>query len=119
MGLGHTQGGLRDARLRGFKISFTYVDGNGVKRDYARREFHRVWASLRNQRFSNSRPPLVALPATAYLPVRVPRPVLEPGVLAEEGQVDLADSAVRLRADSTPGSGLGFGRRLRNRLNAF
>jgi hypothetical protein len=37
VGLGHTQGGLRDARLRGFNISFTYVDGNGVKRDYAGR----------------------------------------------------------------------------------
>jgi len=37
VGLGQTQGGLRDARLRGFNISFTYVDGNGVKRDYAGR----------------------------------------------------------------------------------
>lgn len=37
VGLGHTQGGLRDARLRGANISFTYVDGNGVKRDYSGR----------------------------------------------------------------------------------
>ena len=34
VGLGHTQAGLRDARLRGFNISFTYVDGSSVKRDY-------------------------------------------------------------------------------------
>jgi SAM-dependent methyltransferase len=34
VGLGHTQGGLREPRLRGFNISFTYVDNNGVKRDY-------------------------------------------------------------------------------------
>ena len=37
VGLGHSQGGLRDARLRGFNISFTYVDNNSVKRDYAGR----------------------------------------------------------------------------------
>jgi SAM-dependent methyltransferase len=37
VGLGHTQGGLRDARLRGFNISFAYVDNNGVRRDYAGR----------------------------------------------------------------------------------
>lgn len=37
VGLGHTQGGLRDARLRGFNISFAYVDGNGVRRDYTGR----------------------------------------------------------------------------------
>ena len=37
IGLGHTQGGLRDARLRGFNISFGYVDNNGVKRDYSGR----------------------------------------------------------------------------------
>ena len=37
VGLGHTQGGLRDARLRGANISFAYVDSNGVKRDYAGR----------------------------------------------------------------------------------
>jgi len=34
IGLGHTQGGLREPRLRGFIISFAYVDNNGVKRDY-------------------------------------------------------------------------------------
>ena len=34
VGLGHTQGGLRDARLRGPNISFAYVDNSGVKRDY-------------------------------------------------------------------------------------
>ena len=37
VGLGQTQGGLRDARLRGFNISFAYVDNNGVKRDYTGR----------------------------------------------------------------------------------
>ena len=37
VGLGHTQGGLRGARLSGFNISFTYVDNNSVKRDYAGR----------------------------------------------------------------------------------
>ena len=34
IGLGHTQGGLRDARLRGANISFAYVDNNGVLRNY-------------------------------------------------------------------------------------
>ena len=37
VGLGQTQGGLRDTRLRGFNISFAYVDNNGVKRDYTGR----------------------------------------------------------------------------------
>ena len=37
VGLGHTQGGLRNARLSGFNISFAYVDSNGVKRDYSGR----------------------------------------------------------------------------------
>jgi len=37
IGLGHTQGGLREARLRGFNISFAYVDNNGVRRDYTGR----------------------------------------------------------------------------------
>ncbi len=37
VGLGQTQGGLREARLRGFNISFGYVDSNGVKRDYTGR----------------------------------------------------------------------------------
>ena len=37
VGLGHTQGGLRSPRLSGFNISFTYVDNNGVKRDYTGR----------------------------------------------------------------------------------
>jgi SAM-dependent methyltransferase len=37
VGLGHTQGGLRNPRLSGFNISFTYVDNNGVKRDYTGR----------------------------------------------------------------------------------
>ncbi len=37
VGLGHTQGGLRNARLSGFNISFTWVDNNGVKRDYTGR----------------------------------------------------------------------------------
>ena len=37
VGLGHTQGGLRNARLSGFNISFTYVDNNSVKRDYTGR----------------------------------------------------------------------------------
>ena len=37
VGLGPTQGGLREARLRGFNISFGYVDNAGVKRDYTGR----------------------------------------------------------------------------------
>jgi len=37
VGLGHTQGGLRDARLRGFSISFAWVDTKGVLRNYAGR----------------------------------------------------------------------------------
>ena len=37
IGLGHTQGGLRDARLRGANISFAYVDNNGVLRNYTGR----------------------------------------------------------------------------------
>jgi len=35
--LGHTQGGLRGARLSGANISFAYVDSNGVRRDYTGR----------------------------------------------------------------------------------
>ena len=37
VGLGHTQGGLRDARLRGFVISFAWVDNNGVLRNFSGR----------------------------------------------------------------------------------
>jgi len=33
IGLGQVQGGLRDTRLRGFTIAFSYVDGNSVRRD--------------------------------------------------------------------------------------
>jgi len=33
VGLGAVQGGLRDARLRGFNISFAYVDGKSVRRE--------------------------------------------------------------------------------------
>jgi hypothetical protein len=33
VGLGPVQGGLRDARLRGFNISFAYVDGKSVRRE--------------------------------------------------------------------------------------
>ena len=32
--LGPIQAGLREARLRGFQISFAYVDNNGVRRDF-------------------------------------------------------------------------------------
>ena len=32
--LGSIQAGLREARLRGFQISFAYVDNNGVRRDF-------------------------------------------------------------------------------------
>ena len=35
--LGLTQGGLRDARLRGFSISFALVDNNGVLKSYSGR----------------------------------------------------------------------------------
>jgi SAM-dependent methyltransferase len=34
---GSTLGGLREARLRGANINFTFVDGNSVKRDYTGR----------------------------------------------------------------------------------
>jgi len=34
---GTISGGLRDARLRGFAISFAFVDNNGVRRDYGGR----------------------------------------------------------------------------------
>ena len=37
VGLGHTHGGLREARLRGAGISFAYVDNNGVRRDFTGR----------------------------------------------------------------------------------
>ena len=37
VGLGHTQGGLREARLRGAVINFAYVDNNGVRREYTGR----------------------------------------------------------------------------------
>jgi hypothetical protein len=35
--LGSIQAGLRDARLRGFQISFAYVDNAGVRRDFSGR----------------------------------------------------------------------------------
>jgi hypothetical protein len=34
VGLGHTQGGLREARLRGANIAFAYVDQAGMRRDF-------------------------------------------------------------------------------------
>jgi hypothetical protein len=37
VGLGAVQGGLRDARLRGFSIGFAYVDGKGVRRELSGR----------------------------------------------------------------------------------
>lgn len=37
VGLGHSQGGLREPRLRGFHISFAWVDGKGVLRNYSGR----------------------------------------------------------------------------------
>ena len=37
IGFGQVHGGLREARLRGFNISFAYVDNNGVRRDYTGR----------------------------------------------------------------------------------
>jgi len=37
LGLGAIQGGLRDARLHGFNIAFSYVDNKGVRRDLAGR----------------------------------------------------------------------------------
>ena len=35
--LGSIQAGLREARLRGFQISFAYVDNAGVRRDFTGR----------------------------------------------------------------------------------
>jgi SAM-dependent methyltransferase len=37
IGLGHTQGGLRNARLSGANISFAWVDNNGLLRNYTGR----------------------------------------------------------------------------------
>jgi len=37
LGLGPVQAGLREARLRGFNIAFSYVDGKSVRRDLAGR----------------------------------------------------------------------------------
>jgi len=37
IGLGHSQGGLREARLSGSRISFAWVDNKGVLRSYAGR----------------------------------------------------------------------------------
>jgi SAM-dependent methyltransferase len=37
VGLGHTQGGLREARLRGASISFAYIDNNGARREFTGR----------------------------------------------------------------------------------
>jgi SAM-dependent methyltransferase len=37
LGLGPVQGGLREARLRGFNISFTYVDAKSVRREFTGR----------------------------------------------------------------------------------
>jgi SAM-dependent methyltransferase len=37
LGLGAVQGGLRDARLRGFNIAFSYVDNKSVRRDLSGR----------------------------------------------------------------------------------
>ena len=37
LGLGAIQGGVRDARLRGFNFAFSYVDNKGVRRDLAGR----------------------------------------------------------------------------------
>jgi hypothetical protein len=37
IGVGQVQAGLRDARLRGFTIGFSYVDGNSVRRDLSGR----------------------------------------------------------------------------------
>ncbi len=37
VGLGQTQGGLRDARLSGFNIRFAWVDNSGVQRNYTGR----------------------------------------------------------------------------------
>jgi len=37
IGLGHTQAGLRNARLNGFNIGFTWVDNGGLLRNYSGR----------------------------------------------------------------------------------
>jgi len=44
------QGGLRDARLRGFAISFSYVDNNGLRRDFTGRVMgQKMEGSLRSE----------------------------------------------------------------------
>jgi hypothetical protein len=50
------RGGLREARLRGFVISFAYVDNNGVRRDFSGRiTGNRMEGSFRGDNNSEGR----------------------------------------------------------------
>jgi len=54
--LGHAQGGLREARLRGASITFAYVDGAGVRRDFAGRvSGSRMEGSFRDEKGQEGR----------------------------------------------------------------
>jgi len=54
--LGHAQGGLREARLRGASIAFAYVDGAGVRRDFTGRvSGSRMEGSFRDEKGQEGR----------------------------------------------------------------
>ena len=54
--LGHAQGGLREARLRGASIAFAYVDGAGVRRDFTGRvSGSRIEGSFRDEKGQEGR----------------------------------------------------------------
>ncbi len=56
MSLGHAQGGLREARLRGASIAFAYVDGAGVRRDFTGRvSGSRMEGSFRDEKGQEGR----------------------------------------------------------------
>ncbi len=54
--LGHAQGGLREARLRGANIAFAYVDSAGVRRDFTGRvSGSRMEGSFRDEKGQEGR----------------------------------------------------------------
>src|SRR5712692_453693 len=54
--LGHAQGGLREARLRGASIAFAYVDSAGVRRDFTGRvSGSRMEGSFRDEKGQEGR----------------------------------------------------------------